>query len=65
MPKWKIFGEYADGFETVCGGGSEESAMYRLIELIDIHGDLVFYTGVTDEDYCAGEYIGRENFVYS
>ena len=38
--------------------------MYKLIELQEKHGELTWYSGVCDEDYVDGEYIGRENFIY-
>lgn len=38
--------------------------MYELIEKQKQHGNLVWYSGVTDEDYVDGEYIGRDNFIY-
>ena len=50
--------------EIEVGGFDEEDCMTRLISMIDEHGDLVWYSGVSDEDYVAGEYIGRENFIY-
>ena len=61
---WKMVGRYADGEEIEVGGLDEEDCMTRLISMIDKHGDLVWYSGVSDEDYVAGEYIGRENFIY-
>ena len=38
--------------------------MCELIEKQKQHGNLVWYSGVTDEDYVDGEYIGRDNFIY-
>lgn len=59
-----MLGEYADGYSTECGGDDEEDCMYRLIQLQDKHGDLTWYSGLTNEDYTDGEYIGRENYIY-
>lgn len=28
------------------------------------HGELTWYSGVCDENYVDGEYVGRENFIY-
>ena len=42
----------------------EEDCMQRLIDLQEKHGDLTWYSGYTDQDYAAGEYISRENFIY-
>ena len=60
---WKMIGRYADDEEVTVGGQSEEDCMYKLIEKQEKHGDLIWYSGITDEDYVDGEYIGRENFI--
>ena len=60
---WKMIGEYANG-ESVCVVGfSEEECMGKLIGFEEKYGKLTWYSGVTDEDYVSGEYIGRENFI--
>lgn len=51
-----------DGFTVTVGGNDEEDCMQRLIDLQEKHGDLTWYSGYVDQDYAAGEYIGRENF---
>ena len=61
---WKMYGEYEDSFEVMVNGFDDEDCMTKLINLIDKHGNLVYYTGVCDEDYVGGEYIGRDNFIY-
>ena len=61
---WKMIGRYADDEEIYVGGQDEEDCMYELIEKQKQHGNLVWYSGVTDEDYVDGEYIGRDNFIY-
>lgn len=61
---WKMVGRYADDEEIYVGGQDEEDCMYELIEKQKQHGNLVWYSGVTDEDYVGGEYIGRDNFIY-
>lgn len=61
---WKMVGRYEDDEEIVVGGCDEEDCMYKLIKLTEKHGRLVWYSGVCDEDYEAGEYIGRDNFIY-
>lgn len=38
--------------------------MIKLINLEEKHGALTWYSGVCDEDYQGGEYIGSENFIY-
>ena len=43
---------------------SEKECVQQLIDLQDKYGQLVWYSGWTDEDYVDGEYIGRENFIY-
>lgn len=45
------------------GGNDEEDCMQRLIDLQEKHGDLTWYSGYVDQDYAAGEYVGRENFI--
>lgn len=64
MNKWKMVGRYADDEEICVGGCDEEDCIYKLIELQEKHGELTWYSGVCDEDYVDGEYIGRENFIY-
>lgn len=61
---WKMVGTYTDGEEITVGGSSEENCMEQLIDLEEKHGPLTWYSGVTDEDYQFGEYIGAENFIY-
>lgn len=61
---WKMIGRYADDEEIYVGGQDEEDCIYELIEKQKQHGNLVWYSGVTDEDYVDGEYIGRDNFIY-
>jgi hypothetical protein len=61
---WKMVGRYEDDYEAEVGGSNEEDCMGKLIDLQEKHGNLVWYSGLCDEDYEAGEYIGRENFIY-
>jgi hypothetical protein len=61
---WKMVGEYADGEQVTVGGSNEEDCMQKLIDRIEQHGELTWYSGVTDEDYQFGKYIGEENFIY-
>lgn len=61
---WKMVGRYADDEEIIVGGNDEEDCMCKLIDKQDKHGNLIWYSGVTDEDYVDGEYIGRDNFIY-
>ena len=63
-PPWKMIGHYADGEEIEVGGNNEEECVEKLCALEEKHGWLNWYTGITDEDYQAGEYIGRDNFIY-
>lgn len=64
LEPWRICGEYEDGFTVTVGGNSEEDCMEKLIDLQEKHGDLTWFSGYKDQDYEAGEYIGRENFIY-
>ena len=59
-----MIGRYANDKEVIVGGFDEEHCMNQLLDLIKRNGELVWYSGYTDEDYEAGEYIGRENFIY-
>lgn len=61
---WKMVGKFADGSEITVGDYDEYNCMGQLIELQDKHGELTWYTGLCDEDYVDGEYIGAENFIY-
>ena len=42
----------------------EEDCMGKMMDLQEKHGEIIWYSGLCDEDYVAGQYIGRENFVY-
>ena len=46
------------------GSFDEEDCMMKLIAKQEKHGELTWYSGVNDEDYVDGEYVGRENFIY-
>ena len=62
---WKMVGRYGnEEIEIEAYGLNEEDCMYKLISLQDKYGPLVWYSGVTDEDYVDGEYIGKSNFIY-
>ena len=52
-----MYGEYEDGYSTTVGGYDEDDCMSRLIKIHDSgkHGDLIFYTGVNDDNYVDGE----------
>lgn len=64
MEPWRVCGEFKDGFSVTVGGNSEEDCMQKLIDLSDKHRNLIWYSGYSDEDYEAGEFIGRDNFIY-
>lgn len=61
---WKIEARYADDYEFTACGYSEEDCMEKIAAACAEHGECEWYSGVTDEDYVWGEYIGRENFIY-
>ena len=54
---FKMAGRYEDDTEIEVGGFDEEDCMCKLIEIHDSgkHGNLVWYSGVTDEEYIDGE----------
>ena len=60
---WVMIGEYEDEEKIHVGGFSEEDCMYKLIALQEKHGKLIWYSGLCNEDYIYGEYIGRENLI--
>lgn len=61
---WKMFAEYQDGSELYFFGNSEEDCICEIASQQERHGELRMFTGVNDEDYVDGEYVGRENFIY-
>lgn len=65
LEPWRMCGEYKDGFTVTVGGNDESDCMEKLTKLEEKHGGLVWYSGYRDDDYEDGEYIGRENFIYS
>lgn len=56
---WKLYAEFEDGYSREFGGYDEDDCMDKMIEVSDsgIHGEVTYYTGVTDECYEAGERI--------
>ena len=61
---WKMIGRFEDNKEITVGGFDEEDCMYKLCKLQKSHGNMTWYGGFSDENYEAGEYIGKENFIY-
>lgn len=61
---WMMEGEYEDGTSVTVGGLDETDCMEQLASKTDKHGELTWYSGVCDEDYANGEYVGRDNFIY-
>ena len=64
LTPWKMIGRYTDDEEITVSGFNEEDCMCKLIDLQEKHWELKWYSGINDEDYVDGEYIGRENFIY-
>ncbi len=58
---WRMVGQFEDGEEIYVNGWSEEDCMGKLGNLEDEHGPLTFWSGATDENYCAGELIPEED----
>ena len=54
-----------ENVRRVRSAGSEEDCMYLIASDQAKHGECLMYTGVNDEDYVDGEYVGRENFIYN
>lgn len=42
---------YSDGYQEIIGGNSESECMERLAALEEVHGEITWYSVVTDEDY--------------
>lgn len=59
---FKMAGRYEDGTEIEVGGMDEEDCMSRLIDVHNggKHGNLEWYSGVSDDDYIDGEKIPDE-----
>ena len=55
---------FADDYETTVGGNDEGDCIWKADKMRETHGDIIYYTGICDEDYADGEYVGRENFIY-
>lgn len=56
MAPYKMKGTFEDGQELTVGGANEADCMRKLISIHDnrAHGELRFYTAVTDENYQDG-----------
>lgn len=52
-----VEGEFADGYTCEVGGDSEAECIEKLGNMQDKHGELVWYSGVTDENYEFGKSI--------
>ena len=59
--KWKFYAEYADGSEIYFEGRSEEDCIGQIADAEKEHGKCLFYTGVNDDEYIDGEYVGRDD----
>ena len=55
----KYYAEYEDGFTSYFHGDSADDCMNRITTMTELHGDCIYYTGVTDEVYDNGEYVGE------
>lgn len=64
LTPWKMYAEYTDGAELYFYGNSEEECIQEIADRQEEHGECTMYTGVNDEDYVDGEYVGRDNFIY-
>lgn len=54
---WEVEGEFADGYRYTAKGNSEAECVEKLGDMQDKHGELVWYSGTTDEYYDAGHLI--------
>lgn len=46
MYPWKMIGRYEDGEEINVSGNNEDECMWRLINLQEKHGELIWYSGM-------------------
>lgn len=58
------YAEYADGASLYSKGFSEDECIQNIADQVAEHGECTMYTGVNDDDYVDGEYVGSENFIY-
>ena len=58
------YAEYADGASLYFKGFSEDECIENIAKEAENHGECTLYTGVNDDDYVDGEYVGSENFIY-
>ena len=61
---WKMAARFADDYETIVCGNDEDACICKIADLAEQHGECVWYSGVCDDDYMDGEYVGAENFIY-
>ena len=64
MYPYYYYAEYTDGTSLYFKCFSEDDCICEIANEEKKHGKCTFYTGVCDEDYEAGEYVGVENFIY-
>lgn len=57
----RYLGEFEDGYSCEVGGNDIGDCLYRLTQLEDKHGQLVWYGGLNDENYIDGEYTSTED----
>jgi hypothetical protein len=60
-----VEGEFADGYTCEVGGDSEAECIEKLVNMQDKHGELVWYSGVTDENYEFGKNVYSSSKVRS
>lgn len=58
------YAEFEDGKSRNFSGFSEEDCICSIADFESKHGKCTYYTGVNDDDYVDGEYVGAENFIY-
>lgn len=62
LTPWAVIVEYEDGYQTTIGGNSEQDCIEKAWAsyLTDKHGDITWYSGLTDSNYEAGERVIEE-----
>ncbi len=58
---YKMMAKFADGQEFYFYGKNETDCENSINDRIDVHGEVVYYHGVTDENYVDGKRISHQN----
>lgn len=51
LSNYAVKGIFADGYECIRGGRNEAECMKELGNMQDKHGELIWYSNITDEEF--------------